>query len=63
MGEDRGEPVGSYAIIKLTNGEVLRDVLDLRDIEKARQQSKQPNGLMWGTFWDEAAKKTALRRH
>jgi recombination protein RecT len=62
LGEERGAPVGAYAIIKLINGEVLRDVLSLGDIEKARRQSKQPDGLMWKTFWDEAAKKTALRR-
>jgi phage RecT family recombinase len=62
LGEKRGAPRGAYAIIKLTNGEVLRDVLDMEDIERARAQSKQPNGLMWGKFWGEAARKTALRR-
>jgi phage RecT family recombinase len=62
LGADRGEPRGAYAIIKLTNGEVLRDVLDLKDIEAARKQSKQPNGLMWSTFWGEAWRKTALKR-
>jgi recombination protein RecT len=62
LGADRGPAVGAYAIIKLTNGEVLRDVLNKADIEKARRQSKQPNGLMWGTFWEEAWRKTALRR-
>ena len=62
LGAKRGAPLGAYAIIKLTNGEVLRDVLDMEDIERARAQSKQPNGLMWGKFWGEAARKTALKR-
>jgi phage RecT family recombinase len=62
LGADRGEPRGAYAIIKLTNGEVLRDVLTKADIAKAQAQSKQPHGLMWSTFWEEAWRKTALKR-
>jgi len=62
LGQERGAPVGAYAIIKLVNGEVLRDVMTVKDIERSRAQSKQPNGLMWATFWDEGAKKTVLRR-
>lgn len=62
LDRDRGEPIGAYAIIKLKNGEVLRDVMRKSEIEKARQQSRAPNSLMWTKFEGEGYKKTVLRR-
>jgi len=62
LGQDRGPAVGAYAIIKLANGEVLRDVMSTGDIEKARSKSRSPDSLMWRDFWGEGAKKTVLRR-
>ncbi|HLX18484.1 MAG TPA: RecT family recombinase [Bradyrhizobium sp.] len=59
---DPGDIIGSYAIIKLNNGEVLRDVLRKSDIERARAQSKAKDGPMWRDHYGEAARKTALRR-
>jgi phage RecT family recombinase len=58
---DRGEPVGAYAIIKLKNGEVIREVMRKHDIEKRRNQSKAPNSLMWKDYWEEGAMKTVLK--
>lgn len=62
FGTDRGEAVGAYAIIKLKNGEVLREVLDKKEIEKIRGASKSKNGPAWTNWWDEMARKSALRR-
>jgi phage RecT family recombinase len=62
LDQDRGDMIGAYAIIKLTNGEVLREVMPKADIEKARKQSRAPNSLMWREFWGEGARKTVLRR-
>jgi len=60
--EDPGKPIGAYAIIKLTNGEVLREVMNLADIEKARAVSKMGDSGPWKTWFDEMARKTILRR-
>jgi recombination protein RecT len=37
---DRGQPVGVYAVAKLTNGEVLREVMSVSEVEKVRAVSK-----------------------
>jgi phage RecT family recombinase len=62
FGIDRGKLVGAYAIIKLKNGETLRDSMSVVDIERTRAQSRAPNSLMWTKFYDEGARKTVLRR-
>lgn len=64
LGEDRGQPIGAYAIIKLANGEVLREVMDKREIERARAVSRsgQDENSPWSKWWDEMARKTVLRR-
>jgi phage RecT family recombinase len=62
LGEDRGQVIGAYAIIRLKNGEVIRDVMDRVTIEQARNQGRAPNSLMWKHFYHEGAKKTVLRR-
>jgi recombination protein RecT len=62
LDQDRGEPIGAYCIIKLRNGEVLRDVMTKKEIETSRHQSRAPNSLMWTKFWAEGARKTVLKR-
>lgn len=62
FGRSRGSPVGAYAIIKLKDGETLRDVMRREEIEAARSKSRAPDSLMWKDFWGEGAKKTVLRR-
>lgn len=62
LGTDRGALVGAYAIIR-KDGDILhREVMDVRQIETVRQISRQPNGLMWAKFTEEAYKKTVVRR-
>ena len=58
----RGEPVAAYAIIKLTNGEVLREIMSIEEIEWVRRVSKAPKGGPWDNWWGEMARKTVLRR-
>lgn len=58
----KGETIGSYAIIKLTNGEVLREVMNREEIESVRAISKQKDGGPWTIWWGEMARKTVLRR-
>lgn len=62
LGVPRGAVIGAYAIIRLRNGEVIRDVLDRPTIEAARNVSRAKNSPMWTNFYWEGAKKTALRR-
>lgn len=62
LGDERGEVIGAYAIIKLKSGEVIRDVMDRPTIELARNVSRGKEGPMWKNFYHEAAKKTVLRR-
>lgn len=62
LDQDRGELIGAYAIIKLRNGEVLRDVLSKKDVEAAHAVSRAQNSPMWKHFPGEAYRKTALRR-
>jgi recombination protein RecT len=61
LGTDRGDIIGAYAIIRLRNGEVIRDVMDVKRIELARNQSRQKDGLMWSKFYDEGCCKTVLK--
>ncbi|AOJ09623.1 recombinase RecT [Burkholderia mayonis] len=63
MGADEPGPiVAAYMIVRMTSGEVHREVMPRRDIEKVRSKSKQPDGLMWGTFYDQAAIKSVIKR-
>lgn len=59
---DRGQPIAAYAIIKLTNGEIIREVMDNPAIERVRQVSRSKNGPAWTGWWSEMARKTVLRR-
>lgn len=58
---DRGDLVGAYAIIRMKNGQVIREVMRRHEIEARRHQSKAANSLMWTKFYDEGAMKTVLR--
>lgn len=57
---DRGKPIAAYAMAKLISGEVDFEVCSKDRIDRSKRQSKQPNGLMWGTFWEEGWKKTPI---
>ncbi len=60
----RGDLVGAYAVFKRADTqEVLRiELIGAEDMAKIRACSKQPNGLLWGKFTDQAYCKSAIRR-
>lgn len=58
---DRGKPVGAYALIQFKSDAIDFEFLTLEEIENHRGHSKMPNSLMWKDFWNEGARKTAIR--
>ncbi len=64
LDEDRGDPIGAYAIIRLASGEVIREVMGLKEIEKARAVSRAKDSTAgpWVKWWSEMARKTVMRR-
>ena len=60
--EDPGQVIAAYVIVKLLNGEVHREVMSKRDIEKVRGASKAANGPGWTTWYDQFAIKSAIKR-
>lgn len=65
LGADRGKLLGAYAVIRLANGDTLRDSMSEKEILAAKAQSRAAKAgasLMWDKFPGEAFKKTVLRR-
>lgn len=62
LGQPRGEPLGVYAIARLANGMVMREVMDKAEVEKVRAASRSGNGGPWKQWWTEMARKTVIRR-
>jgi recombination protein RecT len=60
--EHPGQVRAAYFIAKLKTGEVKREVMWRRDIERVRAQSRAPDGLMWKSYYDQAAIKSVIRR-
>lgn len=62
LGEDRGKPVAVYAIAKTKDSAIYREVMSVAEVEKVRRASKAANGPAWTQWWDEMARKTAIKR-
>jgi len=60
--EDPGPVIASYAIVKLENGEIKREVMPRRDIDKVREASKSSSGPGWSIWYDQFAIKAVLKR-
>lgn len=62
--EDPGKVIAAYVIVRLTNGEVHREVMPARDIEKTRAASKSGNGdnSPWTKWGDQMAIKSVIKR-
>lgn len=59
---DRGEPIGAYAVARIKGEDKpLFRVMDKDRIEKARQVSRNKDGAVWKSWWDEMAIKTVVR--
>lgn len=62
MEAEPGEVVACYCVIKLKNGEIKREVVPRRDIDRARAVSKSNNGPAWTQWFDQMGIKVAIRR-
>lgn len=61
---DRGKPIAAYAVARLKDGAIYREVMSVEQIERIRAVSRSgdnENGP-WVQWWDEQARKTVLRR-
>lgn len=59
---ERGQPIGVYAIAKLTNGETQREVMSYGEVEKVRAVSRAKDEGPWVQWWEEMARKSVIRR-
>lgn len=62
LGTERGQMVGAYAIIKIGEEILHREVMDKTAIERVKSISKAQGGLLWTKFEAEAWRKTVVRR-
>ncbi len=63
MGVDEPGPiVAAYCVIKLTNGEVKREVMMRRDLLKVREASKAAKGPGWTKWEDQFSIKAVIKR-
>lgn len=60
--EDPGKVTAAYVVVKLKNGEVKREVMFRRDIEKVRESSKAKDGPGWTTWYDQFSIKSVIKR-
>lgn len=62
--DDPGQIIAAYVIVKLENGEVQREVMPRRDIEKVRAASKSGDGANspWTKWYDQMAIKGVIKR-
>lgn len=59
---NRGSVVGVYAYAIMKDGGVYAEVLSIDDIEKIRSKSKGKDGGPWVEWFEEMARKSALKR-
>lgn len=60
--EDAGPIIAAYCIIKLTNGEVKREVMNARDLASVRAASKASTGPGWTKWEDQFSIKAVIKR-
>lgn len=60
---DRQEAVGAYSFVELRDGSQDFEYLTKEQIARHRNHSKNPDSLMWKTFWEEGWRKTPIRVH
>lgn len=62
VGGNRGKPIAAYAIVKLKDGSIQREVMTVDEIEAVRKRSRTSDKGPWVSDWSEMARKTVLRR-
>lgn len=60
--EKRGALLGAYACARLKTGRVLVELVNIEDIERARQSNRSKNMPAWDMWYGEMAKKVAIKR-
>lgn len=60
---DRGEPIGAYSFVELRDGGIDFEYMTKEQIMRHRKHSKNPDSMMWTTFWEEGWRKTPIRVH
>lgn len=60
--DEPGPIIAAYVVIRLTSGEVKREVIPKRDIEKIRAASKAPDSPAWKNWPDQMAIKAVIKR-
>jgi recombination protein RecT len=63
---ERGEAIGSYAMIEFADGHIDFEYMDISMIHRHRESSRAwkkegASNLLWGKFWEEAWRKTPMR--
>ena len=59
---ERGKARLVYAVAHTKDGGVYREVMTVADVNKVRNVSKAKDDGPWVTWWEEMARKTAIRR-
>lgn len=59
---NKGKVIGAYAVCKYTDGGKLVEVMNLDELESARNKSKSKSCGAWQFFTNEMYKKVVLRR-
>ncbi len=59
---DKGKLVHVYALAKTNDDGVYVEVMTVAEVEKVRNVSRAKDAMAWTQWWDEMAKKTAIRR-
>lgn len=57
-----GVAIGVYAVVRMNGGTYRCEYTDAPTVQKIRQLSDFPNGLMWTKLWTEGWRKVPIRR-
>lgn len=60
--EDPGPIIAAYCVVKLRNGEIKREVMPWRDVEKVRATSKSAADGPWVEWPDQMGIKSVIKR-
>jgi len=59
---NEGSAIGVYAVVRMQGGTSRCEYVDAPTVQKIRQLSDFPNGLMWTKLWTEGWRKVPIRR-
>jgi recombination protein RecT len=62
LGQERGDPIGAYALGLHREGMRMLEVMDIEEIEKVRNVSRAKDKGPWVDWWDQMAEKTVGKR-